>query len=94
MAYADNLIISAVEDLGLRTLDKYDDMSATMVWTGGLRTAIVRGMPYATVWYENLTPHLKFGSKIRDISGSPNRYLIELENGQTWIIYFENSIGY
>ena len=64
LAYADDLIMSAEEDLGVRKLDKYDDMSATMSWAGGLKTAIVRGMPYATVWYENIIPKLTFGSPI------------------------------
>ena len=67
-------------------------MSATMSWTGGLKTAIVRGMPYATVWYENITPRLEFGSHIVDIYGSDQRLIVSLENGQTWIIYTENPI--
>ena len=75
----DDLIITAEEDLGSRKLDKYDDMSATMSWTGGLKTAIVRGMPYATVWYENMTPWLKFGSPILDVSGSEKRLIVTLD---------------
>ena len=99
LADVDNLIMSAldsegapVEDLGPRKLDKYDDMSATMSWTGGLKTAIVRGMPYATVWYEDIIPRLAFGSPILEFLAVEMgyKYQVLLENGQTWLIYNEN----
>ena len=69
-------------------------MSATMSWSGGMKTAIVRGMPYATVWYKNIIPRLIFGSPILDVSGSDRdkRLIVSLENGQTWILYSENPI--
>ena len=95
----DNLIMSAidsegalVEDLGPRKLDKYDDMSATMSWAGGLKTAIVRGMPYATVWYEDIIPRLAFGSPILEFLAVEMgyKYQVLLESGQTWLIYNEN----
>ena len=86
--------MTSAEDLGSRKLDKYDDMSATMSWSGGMKTAIVRGMPYATVWYENIIPRLIFGSPILDVSGSnmDKKWIVFLENGQTWILYSENPI--
>ena len=103
LAYADDLIMSAVdsegapvEDLGPRKLDKYDDMSATMSWAGGLKTAIVRGMPYATVWYEDIIPRLTFGSPILSmvVVEEGHKFQVLLENGQTWLIYAENYVGY
>ena len=85
--------MTADEDLGPRKLDKYDDMSATMSWAGGLKTAIVRGMPYATVWYENILPKLTFGSPILSLVAETDfRKKVVLENGQTWLIYSENFI--
>ena len=94
LAYTDDLVMSAEEDLGVRKLDKYDDMSATMSWAGGLRTAIVRGMPYATVWYENIIPKLTFGSPVDYLVDYYDyRKKVVLENNQTWFIYSENPIS-
>ena len=53
---------------------------------------IVRGMPYATIFYDGLTPVMKFGHAILSNSGSGTRYEVTLNNEQKWIIYASSDI--
>ena len=58
MAFVDNLIMSAAEDVGGHTVNSYDELSVTVGWNG-LEAPIVRGMPYATMKYKEKTPRLR-----------------------------------
>ena len=72
---------------------KYDDLSITMTWNNGAEAPIVRGMPYATVIYTNLTPIMRFGHAILSATQtSGKRYQVILNNDQTWIIYASSDI--
>ena len=92
--YEDNVILSAVEEdnLSYRELMGYDDLSVTFSWGKGLLAPIVRGMPYTTVSYSLKTPKLIFGSKILQYFGNGDRYQVDLENGQHWIIYSDSLV--
>ena len=64
-ATSNNVLFGADEKLGKRNVDQSDEFSATLSWAtpsdGGKFVApIVRGMAYATVVYEKLTPVLTF----------------------------------
>jgi len=94
LAYVDNLVMSAQEDLGDRTVTKYDDLSVTMTWQNGIQAPIVRGMPYATVFYNNLTPKLTFGHAVVAFNeASEQRFEVSLDNGQKWLVYASEEIS-
>ena len=86
--------MSAQEDLGGHVVTNFDDLSVTVTWANGFEAPIVRGMPYATIMYDGLTPVLKFGHAILGNEGSGNRYEITLNNEQKWIIYASSDIRY
>ena len=90
--FLDNLIMTAQEGLGGHVATKYDDLSVTMSWEGGAEAPIVRGMPYATVFYTGLTPVMRFGHAILSVEGSGQRYEVTLNNQQTWVIYASSDI--
>ena len=92
--YEDNVILSAVEEyhLSYRELIGYDHLSVTFSWGKGMLAPIVRGMPYTTLSYGLLTPKLIFGSKILQYFGNGDRYQVDLENGQHWIIYSDSLV--
>jgi len=95
LAYVDNLVMSAQEDLGDRTVTKYDDLSVTMTWQNGIQAPIVRGMPYATVFYNNLTPKLTFGHAVVAVVNvaTEQRFEVSLDNGQKWLVYASEEIS-
>merc|ERR1739838_679705 len=92
-------IMSASENLGNHQVTKYDELSVTVTWMPGgakFETPVVRGMPYATVLYENMTPSLRFGGAVLSPSGqvSGTRFEVTLNNGQKWIIYASTDITF
>ena len=93
-AYLDNLVMSAQENLGGHELASYDELSVTMSWANGFEAPIVRGMPYATIFYTGLTPVMRFGHAILSFDGSGTRYEVTLNNEQKWIIYASSDIRY
>ena len=91
--------MSANENLGGHQVSKYDELSVTATWMPGggkFETPVVRGMPYTTVFYENLTPVLTFGGAVLSPSGqvSGKRFEVTLNNGQKWIIYASSDISF
>ena len=87
--------MAAQENIGNHQVTKYDELSVTVTWMGGrFETPIVRGMPYATVMYDNLTPSLRFGGAVLSPSGQVSGEKIEvtLNNEQHWIIYASSPI--
>jgi len=97
-----DLSFETVEALKDRAVADYDLLSVTMRWQGaaaGSMTApIVRGMPYATMVYEGLTPRIESAHAITSVnSGAPSpvvgdRFEITMNNGQTWILYASSSL--
>merc|ERR1719150_3663493 len=95
MAMVDNLIMSAMENVGTNTVNSYDELSVTVGWNG-MEAPIVRGMPYATVKYNGNTPSLRFGGALLSPSGqvSGTRFEVTLNNNQRWIIYSSSDITF
>merc|ERR1712027_91293 len=69
MAFVDNWIVGAAEELGTRALVKRDHFSATMKYQNGLEIPLVRGMPYATLEYTGITPSLTTIHAITSVNG-------------------------
>ena len=51
-------------------MSHFDELSVTVKWDGGLEVPVVRGMPYVTAYFTNLTPILKFGHAVLDVTGT------------------------
>jgi endo-1,3(4)-beta-glucanase len=98
-----DLSFETVEALKDRTVADYDLLSVTMRWqgvpSGSMTAPVVRGMPYATMVYEGLTPRIESAHAITSVNkGAPSpvsgdRFEISLNNGQTWILYASSSIS-
>lgn len=95
MDFQDNLIMSTVEGPGSHSVVLYDELSVRIAWSNGLLCPIVRGMPYATMFYDNVTPSLKFGADVLSVSGLVGtRFEVSLSNNQRWIIYTSSSVTF
>ena len=68
--FTDNVAISATESLGSHVVSHFDELSVTVTWDGGFEVPVVRGMPYVTAYFTNLTPILKFGHAVLDVTGT------------------------
>ena len=90
--YLDNVVLSASEGLGSHEVTEYDELSVTVRWSAGFEAPVVRGMPYVTIFYENLTPVIKFGHAVLSVTGSGSRYEVTLNNQQRWIIYSSSDL--
>ena len=91
--YEENVILSAFENTGgAHTVLTYDDLSVTVEWENGMSAPLVRGMPYVTISYPQITPDLSFGSTILSVTGGNGRHEVKTENGQTWVIYTQHGI--
>ena len=72
-----------------------------MAWEAGLEAPIVQGMPYVTAKYQGLTPVLSTIHAILSVNGindgspiSGTRFQLELNNGQTWLVYTSSDITF
>ena len=76
MTYHRGIILSANEQLGSHSVIKYDELSATVSWSGPdpdikFEAPLVRGMAYASVLYEKLAPKLIIGNLV-SVNGETN----------------------
>lgn len=104
---SDKAIVSGIEhELSFRSTElaasrkliDHDLFSATMQWSAGagktLTAPLVRGMPYATAIYTDLTPFIGSSHAILSVNDATTpspvtdeRFRIALNNGQTWVLY-------
>lgn len=93
-----NMEMGATEDLQQHVIDAFDPLSVTVRWDsqegeGSLKTPIVRGSPYVTAIYDNLTPFLSTAHAILQFNGngeeshSGSKFDVHLNNGQRWNIF-------
>ena len=90
-----------------RSITQANDLSATLRYTfanaGTLSFPIVRGAPYVTAYYQNLTPLLLPLTGVKSINGQPQgnpitgtRFEMVIHqvegNTQTWVFYSEKPI--
>ena len=98
----DDLRLQATEPLTSRAVIAADDLSVTMAWEadeGRMTAPIVRGMPYVTTQYEDLTPQLTTTHALLTLDGGApttpatgTQFEITLNNGQTWRLYASSSL--
>ena len=58
-----------------------------------METPLVRGSPYVTMLYNNLTPVISAGAAITGFSGGGDRYQVTLGNGEGFIVYASTPIS-
>ena len=101
-AFVDDWKFGAREGLGQRCVLRHDKLSVTMGWDG-VEFPVVRGMAYVTAKYSYKTPVLSSIHAILKVNGdfNPNgkqftgtRFVVELNNQQTWIFYASTSITF
>ncbi len=99
--FNEDVSFESVEALTGHTLTAMDSLSTTIEWTsaaGGLRVPIVRGMPYVSATYATLTPKISTVHAIVQVNGQApgqvtgDRFVLALNNGQTWILYATSSL--
>ncbi|GMH35794.1 hypothetical protein BSKO_03662 [Bryopsis sp. KO-2023] len=98
--FIENIRVLVEEQVESRKVVAFDDLSATLEWrkTGGggsLTLPVVRGAPYATFIFDNLTPKITTQHaivNIVDANPTGTRFEVFLNNGQKWLIYSSHTI--
>lgn len=96
--FATDLQINSQESYTSRALERYDNGSVTMAYTtaggGRYRAYLVKGAPFVTVSYENLTPVIQSPlMKITSVdarvrNNAPGvQYIVTLGNFQRWLVF-------
>lgn len=97
--HLDNLVLGAEEPLGSAHLTDHDDLSVTVRWEGPgkshVTAPLVRGMPFVSLQYEGLTPHLSTIHAILSVDGAEGlgltaattTHTIVMNNGQRWRVH-------
>jgi len=100
MAFVPNMIITAMEGMGYRSLKAWDPLSVTMEYEG-VELPLVRGSPYITAKFTGRTPILASAQAVIAVNGqnvggyvSGSRFEVSLNNGQTWIVYTSSDVGF
>jgi endo-1,3(4)-beta-glucanase len=97
---SDDLVLSAVESLGARSVVAHDALSVTLEWSQGdasLRTPLVEGMAYVSARYHGLTPRLTSAHAVvsmKTTAGDTPAVDLALNNGQTWRVYSSQAIAW
>ena len=97
-SFVSNWTLGANESLNAHKIIDYDPLSVRVEWsaTGGgtMLAPVVRGMPYLTAVYSNLTPEISTIHAVLSVNGANvnatmtgDRFVLALNNGQTWILY-------
>ena len=103
-AFLDNLIFGANGGLGTRKVVAFDDLSVTIRYSNGgssMELPLVRGMPYVTLFYDNMMPTITTIHAIMKINGEQaqpgteftgEKFTFEMNNEQTWNLYVSQSV--
>jgi len=101
------LILGAKDLPPNRHVAAYDDLSVTLVWAAAaanngskMQVPMVRGMPYVSAFYSGLKPQVLFpAAVVKTVEGKQppialhgERFVVVLDNGQTWHVYLETPI--
>ena len=97
--------IGAVEALTNHQLQSFDFLSSNWAYQangGSINVGIVRGAPYVTLEFDQLTPQITCDeSAFLSVNGSTQpgkvgpdtRFVIEKSNGQTWVLYTSSPVA-
>jgi len=100
-----NWTLGSIENLNAHQVNGWDPLSVNVGWDassagGSLQAPIVRGMPYLTVQYTNLTPEFTTVHALLSVNGASvsvthtdSRFELALNNGQTWVLYTSSPIS-
>jgi endo-1,3(4)-beta-glucanase len=98
-----NLRMQASETLSAYEVVHYDSMSISVKWNtadGKMISPIVKGSPYMTMQYDNLTPVISTIHAIISVNGegaprtiTGTKFSLQMNNGQTWIVYAGTEIA-
>ncbi len=99
-SFVSNWTLGSEEAVSAHKVVEYDPLSVTVRWNqagssaGYMEAPLVRGMPYLTASYDGLTPEVSTIHALLSINGNNvnaevtgDRFILELNNGQTWILY-------
>ena len=97
-SFVSNWTLGAAESLDPHKVIDYDPLSVRVEWAspegGTMFSPVVRGMPYLTAVYNNLTPEISTIHALLSVNGTNvnatmtgDRFELALNNGQTWILY-------
>lgn len=100
-----NMSLFFTEALSARNVVAYDDLTVTERFTVSENTTymdayLAKGSPYVTVKYTGLTPRITTQHSITNVNGTTsfpaditaNKFKVTLNNGQTWLLYFDASV--
>lgn len=99
--FSQDISLASVELPQSHALAGHDLLSVTVEWAaaeGTMTAPLVRGMPYATMIYQGLTPRLQSSHAIVSVDGgaaSPltaDRFEIAMNDGKTWLLYASAAI--
>lgn len=103
-AFLRNLTLGFTETSTSRALTSYDDLSATVRNTVSsnsyLEGYFVKGSAYVTTKYTSLTPNITTQHAITSVNGvggfprseTASKFKVVLNNGQTWLVYFDSPV--
>jgi endo-1,3(4)-beta-glucanase len=98
-----NLILTAEQEATMR-IESYDQLSVTLKWTqnegsGTLTSPIVRGSPFITMVYSQMTPIIKSSHALLTVNGNGGsgpfngtEFSVRMNNGQQWKIFSLNGV--
>lgn len=96
-----NLVLTMSESASM-TINSYDELSVNLKWTrnggvGTMASPIVRGSPYITMEYNQMTPLFRSSHAILSVNQNTGsgpftgtQFTIFMNNGQSWKIYSLN----
>ena len=100
--YTENLSFRAAQGLAPRTVTDHGPLHVSLAWGSGLgsmHTDLVRGQAYMTMHYDGLTPRIGTVHAITGLNGgsasqsvTDSRFEVQLNNGQTWVLYASSPI--
>ncbi|KAL1529838.1 hypothetical protein AB1Y20_000769 [Prymnesium parvum] len=97
--FADSVSFGSEESLSGHQIESYDPLAVNLQWSGNsggtLSTPLVRGMPYVTAQYDQLTPLLSFNiATVVKANGqsvpttiSEKTVTLEMSDGTLWQLY-------
>ncbi len=101
-SHTENLSFRAAEGAASQAVTDHGPLHVSVDWgsgSGSMRTDLVRGQPYMTMHYTGLTPRIGTVHAITGLNGgsaseavTDTRFEVQLNNGQTWILYASSSI--
>lgn len=100
--FGNDIQISSYQPYLGRGVESYDNLSVTMAYrtsSGKYKVHLVKGSPYITVVFDNVSPVISTGSnKILNAEFRPFRsasgvqYVLTLSNNQKWLVYCSETV--